>query len=130
MYRFTKYFILCYNSGVDDMRKKIRDGREKTFVAQVQKIQFTSPFSPIVTDHTYFTTHKCFEPASIIDEENVHLLALSNDEATFLRVRADLEIFNIRKNPIFFLAQTMNAKEMITLPRNVYNEMVDQKSVV
>ena len=126
MYRFTKYFILCYNSGVDDMRKKIRDGREKTFVAQVQKIHFTSPFSPIVTDHTYFTTHKCFEPASIIDEENVHLLALSNDEATFLRVRADLEIFNIRKNPIFFLAQTMNAKEMITLPRNVYNKMVEQ----
>ena len=116
----------AHYTGVAGMRKRIRDGEEKTCVAHVEKIHFTSPFSPMVTDQTYFTTHKSFEPASVIEEQNVHLLAVSTDEVVFLRVDTELDIFNIRKNPIFFLAQTMNAKEMITLPRNVYNKMVEQ----
>ena len=118
---FTSY---DHYTGVANMRKRIRDGEEKTYVGHVEKIHFTSPFSPMVTNRTYFTTHKSFEPASVIEEQNVHLLAIGKNEVVFLRVDTELDIFNIRKNPIFFLAQTMNAKEMITLPRNVYNKLV------
>mgnify|MGYP001796051762 FL=1 len=40
-----------------------------------------------------------------------------------------MDIFNIRKNPIFFLSQTNNAKEIIIIPRAIFDRVVEDIDV-
>lgn len=83
----------------------------------------------MATYYSFFTTHSHFAPASIVQDENVHLLSIGSDIVRFTKVAPTLDILNLRKNPIFFLAQTMNAKQIIVLPRKIYDTMMESVDV-
>lgn len=115
--------------GVAAKLDDIRNGKEEILVAHVQKIRYTIPFTPLASRYTFFTSHSHFSPASTIKDKDVHLFYLSSTSAAFIRIGPDVDIFNIRKNPIFFLAQTNNARELITVPRAVFDRMADEVDI-
>lgn len=115
---------MFYFKGVASKLDKIYSGSERTATAQVQKIWHTLSFSPLTTPNTFFAIHSHFAPASIILEPNVHLLSMDNQKVKLLRFDRDVDILNIRKYPILFLAQLQNARDIIIVPRRDFDRII------
>ena len=113
-------------SGVSAKLEDIKTGREKKLTAHVLRNVLTVTSTPLTTPYSFFTVHDRFAPASIILEKNVHLLSIDKEQVKYLRFNKDLDILNLRKHPILFLAQLMNVNEVITLPRKEFDRIMNK----
>lgn len=105
------------------------DGSTNQLPAQVMKNLATIPLFVYANPNTFVTVHERFSPAEVIFRENVHILYINSKQAAFIEVDESVDIMNVRKHPIFFLAQNEHAKKLIILPLQVFEDLVEKLDV-
>ena len=103
------------------------EGNKDDMPAQVLTILWKNPFQFLANPTSFFTVHERFAPANIIFSDDVHLLGINSQAATFTKV--DCNILNVREHPFFFMAQNMHASKLIILPIDVFYDLIDKTEV-
>lgn len=122
---YTLHYDCDHFSGVHAKLMDIKDGREKIYTAQVLKNVYTLSNGVYINKNTLLLIHDHFAPAEYVLRKNVFLLGVEDDVAKFVELDPDIDLFNIRKYPIFYMIQTFCTKRMIILPLKDFYDLVD-----
>lgn len=111
-----KLYWIC--NGMNDIIVQIETDQLYERSAQVFDIWYKAKREPfhLLGRRNFIATHRTFEHPNYVLAHNVSLLAVGMDQATFVEVPSDYDIYDCRKSPFIYLGQFKHAVRVITMP--------------
>ena len=100
-------------------------GKSDKQPAQVMTNLMSIPLYVYANPNTFYTLHEGFTSTEVIFTRNMHLLYMNSKEAAFTEVDKTIDIMNVRKYPLFFIAQNRHTTRIIVLPLTIFEEAIN-----